>query len=515
MQGMRVVRNLIVGSSVDLTNGSYTKLNAGTGVIPVVTANAGVAPDGTTTASRVVFDRGAGTALGDVSYLNNGPGSANSAYKPSFYIKSNTASSYVLGCNGGIGNVTFTVTTSWKRISAQGQFEVLHRGTDDANQVADVLIWGCQNENTTGQSVTAPGEYQSVGVLSTPFQGLGVDGAKAYTTTNGNTVASNVVTEATGAVISSAIRQGFLVEAAATDLLTARADARDMTTANWTLGVTMTRARTSVGMDGAANTATRLTGGAVAATNTIITTITAAASSRTYSVGLKRVTGTGTISICQDGVTFTDITSQLNTSTYTVVSITASQLNAQLGIKISTNLDAIDADWNQFEAGALATSRIPTAISTRNADVATIATGSWYNALAGTLYTEVLNPSVSGTYITASIHDGTANNQFSLYSGGTSANFNVDTGGVSQCAINNGALTLGAVAKQINFWQVNDFGGYAQNTTMGTDAVGTIPTVTTFEIGSRRGALQLNSTIRAIRYYPYRLPNEIAKQLTA
>jgi hypothetical protein len=158
-----------------------------------------------------------------------------------------------------------------------------------------------------------------------------------------------------GAFIDGGNKGGFLPEPAATDLLTARADARDMTTANWTLGATMTRARTSVGADGVANKATRLTGGAVAATNTITTTITAAASSRTYSVLIKRVTGTGPVRITQDNfATSTDISSLINSSTYTLVQIVQSQLNAQLGIKVDTNLDAIDADWNQFSAGDLA-----------------------------------------------------------------------------------------------------------------------------------------------------------------
>jgi hypothetical protein len=158
----------------------------------------------------------------------------------------------------------------------------------------------------------------------------------------------------TGSFIDGGNKGGFLPEPAATDLLTARADARDMTTANWTLGATMTRARTSVGADGVANKATRLTGGAVTATNIITTTITAAASSRTYSVLIKRITGTGPVRITQDNfATSTDISSLINSSTYTLVQINQSQLNAQLGIKVDTNGDAIDADWNQFSAGDL------------------------------------------------------------------------------------------------------------------------------------------------------------------
>ena len=58
-----------------------------------------------------------------------------------------------------------------------------------------------QMENVTGQANQNPSEYVSIGVLSAPYHGVGIDGIKAFSTLNGNTVASNVVTEATGAAI--------------------------------------------------------------------------------------------------------------------------------------------------------------------------------------------------------------------------------------------------------------------------------------------------------------------------
>jgi hypothetical protein len=508
MQGVRIVRNLLPLPEA-ISGVGWTKVNA--------TVTSGIAdPLGGTSAFTYTS-----TNASSFLYVASSTIPAGNLSLPSVYARRRTGTGQFTlrdGANTDI-NVSGVLTTSWQRLcipastctsSVQDRFVLSLTTSGDA-----VDIWHPQLEDVTGQSIQTPGEYQSVGVLSTPYQGLGVDGARAYTTLNGNTVASNVVTEATGAVISSAIRQGFLVEAAATDLLTARADARDMTTANWTLGVTMTRARTSVGMDGTANTATRLTGGAVAATNTILTTITAAASSRTYSVGLKRVTGTGTISICQDGATFTDITSQLNSSTFTVVQLNASQLNAQLGIKISTNGDAIDADWNQFEAGALATSRIPTAISTRNADVATIATGSWHNALAGTLYAEWLNINVSGTYAAASLNDTTANERVNIYTGTiTTAGSDVFVGGVSQSNISAVSITGGAVAKVVSIYKANDFAGFANNTSLGTDTSGSVPTVTRLELGSFLGGFQINSTIRGIKYFPRRLSNTVAQGMT-
>jgi len=179
---------------------------------------------------------------------------------------------------------------------------------------------------------------------------------------------------------------GYLAEPAATQLCL---DPRDMTTANWTLGATMTRARTSAGIDGAANTATRLTGGAVAATNRISQTLTAAASSRTVSFFIKRITGTGPVRLTQDGFgTTLDIAALLNTTSYVQVELNQSQLNAVFGIQIDTSTDAIDVDCAQFEAGGVSTTPIPAA-GTRNADVLTYVYAGNADISQGSTYAEL------------------------------------------------------------------------------------------------------------------------------
>jgi hypothetical protein len=70
------------------------------------------------------------------------------------------------------------------------------------------------------------------------------------------------------------------------------------------------------------------------------------------------------------------------------------------------------------------------------------------------------------------------------------------------------------VAKAVNIYQLNDFAGYVNNSSLGTDAAGTIPTVTQFQIGHIAGISQLGHYVRTIRYYPVRLPNATAQALT-
>ena len=178
---------------------------------------------------------------------------------------------------------------------------------------------------------------------------------------------------------------GYLAEPAATQLALLP---RDMTNAAWTKGATITVAQDGTGIDGVANSCTRVTAGAVEATNTVLQTLTAAASSRTYSAWIKRVTGTGTVAITQDGVAYTDITSQLNTTSFVQVQLNASQLNASFGIRLTTSTDVILVDCNQFEAGAVATTPIPAA-GTRNADVLTYTVAGNADTAVGTAYAEV------------------------------------------------------------------------------------------------------------------------------
>lgn len=116
----------------------------------------------------------------------------------------------------GTGNIQLTVDngTTWTTVTLTGSNQVFSIAqTTSANPVFGIRIVTSgdainadqiQLETTTGQSNTNPSEYVSVGVLSAPFHGACVDGVQYFGTLNGNTVSSNVVTEATGAALTPA-----------------------------------------------------------------------------------------------------------------------------------------------------------------------------------------------------------------------------------------------------------------------------------------------------------------------
>ena len=232
----------------------------------------------------------------------------------------------------------------------------------------------------------------------------------------------------------SGIYLGYFAEGAATQLITPTASIRDMTDASW-VAVTMTAAKTSVGWDGAANSATRLT--ATGAGATILQTLVAAASSRTYSCGIRRVTGTGTIKLVQGLTKSADLSASLNSSTYTLVELNASVLNAAYGIEIGTSGDAIDVDFNQFEAGTFATSRIVTAGATRATDVLTFPSSGNISLTVGSVFARFSWPGNIGTGIIV-CSDSSGQAQLYRHSTGPLASFDGTT------VVNHGTPTTGS-----------------------------------------------------------------------
>ena len=111
---------------------------------------------------------------------------------------------------GTVGSITsdHTLSGDWVNFSSLSElssydgFRIDLYGSSTGNATA-CEIKEFQLENVTGQSNKNPGEYVSLGVLSAPYHGAGVDGVKYFTTNNGNTVSSNIVTEATGAAIGA------------------------------------------------------------------------------------------------------------------------------------------------------------------------------------------------------------------------------------------------------------------------------------------------------------------------
>ena len=169
-----------------------------------------------------------------------------------------------------------------------------------------------------------------------------------------------------GAIIPEDTLKGILIEGSRTNIALWT---RDLTNAAWVKS-TMTVAKNETGIDGTASTASKLTATSTAAT--VLQTVSLASSVRIFSAYVKRITGTGVISITTDnGSTWTDITSSLNNSTFTRVSISQTVTNPVFGLKIGTSGDVIAVDYVGNQDGEFISSPIMTTTTaqTRSADV--------------------------------------------------------------------------------------------------------------------------------------------------
>jgi len=168
--------------------------------------------------------------------------------------------------------------------------------------------------------------------------------------------------------------------------------------------------------------------------------------------------------------------------------------NANTSAPIPTYVGQTTSDifvWGaQFEAGAFATSYIPTTTAAviRSADLCSITGGAFsgfWNASEGTLVFKGSKPAIqaSGTTYVA-VDDNTSNNRLILFYS-TNEFFDVVAGGVSQASISSGVSVsantrFGMAAR----YKVNDFALSVSGGAVGTAVSGTIPSVSQMSIGS-------------------------------
>ncbi len=155
---------------------------------------------------------------------------------------------------------------------------------------------------------------------------------------------------------------GLLVEEARTNLLLHNSD---FTNAAW-VKVNGSANKNATGPDGVSNSGSTLT--STSANATFLQSLVLAADTRSFSIYLKRKTGTGVVSITRDGVNYTPVAL---TSSWIKFEVNGtSVLNPVCGVKIDTSGDEVYAFGAQDEEGGHATSYIPTttAAVTRSSD---------------------------------------------------------------------------------------------------------------------------------------------------
>ena len=517
MYNPTTVKNLL-GYTEDFSNAAWADTISGSGVAPVVTANAGLSPNGLQTADRIQFSLGGGTSTSDISWRRQSFSTiANTPYAFSFYAKSFNGSTYTLNITNAIGVAvnTVTVTNEWQRFSAIANgvggfvgFGLGLRGgqTPTNSNTADVLVWGAQLSDSAsldsyvpvyGAAVTSAAYYgprrdfDSAGVC----KGLLVEEQRANLQLNSNVFGTS--TFATTVASGAAASPSGLIDASS--LACTSTTGRAILSTSVTSGVVYTF---SAFIKAGTNTSAYIElAGTAGSGGPVVFNL----SNGTVTSG----TG-GAIVPAPNGFYRCSVTS-------TATGTGASDIRIGTGDATSKTIFVYGA---QVEAGSFATSYIPvgstTAGATRNADVASVSTQAFpYSATEGTL---VMNFDVYS--ITS------PNNQWITLLGGSSdyigamtnpSSFRglVVTGGASQASMINGSVASNTPLKGAIAFKADDFATTSGGAAVVVDTAGTLPTVNKMQIGNFDSSNYLNGHIRQITYIPRRLSNAELQTRTA
>jgi hypothetical protein len=517
---------------------------SGTGVVPVVTANDGVAPDGTTTAERIQFSLNGGTASGDISRWRQSVATTSGLpYVLSFYLKSydgvSTYDIHLVGADGATGS-TITVTGTWTRftVTANGTggsvlFALGLRGAQSPanSDTADLLVWGAQLEQRSSVTAYTPTTTQPITNYIPALQ----------------TAASGVARFDHDPVTTESL--GLLIEEQRTNLLTY---SEDFTDGSWVKSNTTITSNTITAPD------STLTGDKIVETSgagvrQLYKTPSLSAVSHSFSAYFKaserywfklNLTGSGAYFDLSTGVIGTidaGVTAAMTAvgngwyRCSIVRTVSAGTNYTEIQLALTNGGGSYTGDgysgiyiWGaQLEAGAFPTSYIPTVASqvTRAADSASM-TGTnfsdWYRPDEGTLYGEYVSGESQGTQAVAYIGDNTVNNRIVVYDDGTvgvgsDGYIIVASSGVTQALINLGTSSRNQKHKIIGAYKTNDFAGSFDGGSSSVDTLGIVPLGLDRLILADAGgvASKLNGHLRKFAYYPARLSNEELQEMTS
>ena len=522
-------RNLLTFTQ-QFDNAAWTKNGT------TVTANTGIAPDGTSTADKLVE-----TATTAVHNAGQSITTSATAYTFSCYVKAaertfaflyHTQSNASVSVNlttGATGQPSGTVAPTSSSVTAVG--DGWYRIAMTVTATAASNFFGAYVSN----SLTGNGSYAGDGTSGVLIWGaqLELGSLTTYTRNVGGVFPPRFDYDP----VTRAPR-GLLIEEQRVNLLLR---SEEFDNASWSKSASTVTANTTTSPDGTAD-AEKLVEDSSTGTHSVIQSAGTVGVVETLSVFAKQAErqwlalqigassfgyfnlaagtvgttsgATATITNFGNGWYRCTITATRATTTNNFIYVASADATASY---TGNGTSGIFIWGAQLEAGAFATSYIPTVASqvTRAADVAAI-TGPnftpWYNQSAGTWVVELqkLSPSSTATY---GVEVTGASSNFSMRVRlGTDARLQSVDGGVAVVDAQLAASVPTTVSKYGIAYKLNDYAGSAGGAAAVTDTSATVPALSALSIGS---AGVTNIYVRSIRFYPSRLTNAQLQALTA
>lgn len=246
-------------------------------------------------------------------------------------------------------------------------------------------------------------------------------------------------------LVSSGISRGFACQI---NRINRCLWSRDLTNAVW-VSTNASVVLNGIDLDGTPDTGCTVTVGANLAT--ILQTISDAVSrTRRFSVYIKRVSGAGTVELTLDnGTTWTDVTAQLNGTSYARIASGQVVISPTIGFRFGTSGDVFTIDVCQLEDTSSITSDESSPIITTSSTVSRSVgsmTGlfSGYNSSVGTFYAEFEPISLFGTnQAIIELNNGTVQNRIGIYGNSGHLQGMTNVANVGKVNITDGTFNLG------------------------------------------------------------------------
>jgi hypothetical protein len=203
------------------------------------------------------------------------------------------------------------------------------------------------------------------------------------------------------------------------------------------------------------------------------------------------------------------------------VTLTASQLNPALGIRLGTNGDAIAVDFGQFETGAFASSRIPTTTASvaRTACSAIRTLGSEFSATAGTVVVAGRASGGQDPSLGQSVWEFNNNSSTERYRQfrAQATDTNRTQVIIASAVLGNmdtGSFVNSTAFKSAAAYSASDYATSFNGAAVQTLAVA-VPTLSHLNLGMSINTVPMNGHIRRFDYYPTRLSNAFLQSASA
>jgi hypothetical protein len=521
-------QNLLTYSQ-EFDNAAWT--GNGVGSKPSVTANSSVAPDGTTTADSLNFTT-------QFQAVGQGAWVIGTTYTFSVYMKIASGTRDIsLANSGGVTLATFTVTSTWTRF--------VYTGTSGAGTTLVAL----QDRNASG--------FVSVDAWGAQLEQRSAVTAYTVTTTQAITNYIPVLQTAASGVArfdnnpTTGESLGLLIEESRSNLATYSSD---LSNAAWSKVQTTVTSDTVVAPDGTLTGDKLVESTATSAHYAISASFISVTSGTAYTISLyAKASGrnfllvemnsaalgafayfdlaNGVVGTTGGSPSSTSITSVGNGWYRLTISKTATSTANSLITIYTASADNVASYagngfsgvflWGiQYEAGAFATSYIPTVASqvTRAADAASM-TGTnfstWYNAGEGTMYAEAIAPNASASVgiVELSNSASASSNYITVYRQAATWRYRTSTANLNLSP----QLTEGSFNKMAFGYSATSYPISFNNLAVQTNTTtGLISGVNQLLIGfDSITATSLSGTIKKLAYYPLRVTNTQLQALTS